>query len=136
MGRGIFATHTIKRGEVILVEEPFVAAFIDGDRCQQCFRELEPTPEFPQPPPAITCASCGIERYCSEEYCQKAWQLYHRVQCEHAAGLKAIRDRQSTGRTTTAINAVNSPISFSVMFDLRSRSPVAGRRSFVTTDDR
>ena len=40
VGRGLFVTRQYHKGEVILVEEPYVAAFAHGDRCQYCFQEL------------------------------------------------------------------------------------------------
>lgn len=103
MGRGIFAREHIAKGEVFFFDEPFVAAFVDGDRCQLCFRELTPTPEFPTPPEPVTCEGCGIERYCSEQCCQKAWNSYHRAQCAHAKELKEFVDFFSAGQTSSAL---------------------------------
>ena len=95
MGRGLFATRQHHKGELILVEEPFVAAFAHGDRCQHCFQELARGSTA-----AVTCERCNTDRYCTEI----AWNRYHEVLCPKAEELENMRASiAEAGQTTTSM---------------------------------
>ncbi|XP_015113667.1 SET and MYND domain-containing protein 4 [Diachasma alloeum] len=69
------ATRDIKPGEIIAIQEPFVAA-VERTKaysyCAHCFLEALS---------GVPCWSCANRVYCSEGCRETAWRDYHEVEC-------------------------------------------------------
>ena len=76
-GRGLFATHDIEVGEVLIIEKPYNSMLLKGyemNHCHHCCNSLlAPLP----------CHQCSGVAFCSEECRLKAWELYHYAECKY-----------------------------------------------------
>jgi hypothetical protein len=83
-GFGMVATRDIKKGEVVMAEEPFVSftADAEGKRCENCHTMVWDEKTNKPLPNRIMCPGCGVEAYCSE-HCQRvAYESYHVALCK------------------------------------------------------
>jgi len=81
-GRYLRANRKIKRGEIVAVESPVVAFPVIkecDDFCNCCFKPLERTSKESFTP--LTCSTCKLVYWCSQDCQQKALATHHRYEC-------------------------------------------------------
>lgn len=76
LGRGVFATRTIKTGEILLQERPLLFTLEPSQRDQMCHTCLDELPDDG----AEEC-SCHFEQYCSAACRKLAWGSWHGPMC-------------------------------------------------------
>lgn len=77
-GLGLSAARDYDKGEIILMESPYMTAGCDSTRCWFCSKLLTTTTNI------IQCRNkCDYEQYCSTVCCESAWNQYHQVQCSN-----------------------------------------------------
>lgn len=78
-GRGVWAgDETIKSGEIVLIERPYVhvlLSFFERRFCHHCCRRLLVDDQFE------ICHNCSNVSYCSHECQKNSWHEYHQYEC-------------------------------------------------------
>eukprot|EP00668_Euglena_longa_P046219 GGOE01061903.1.p1 GENE.GGOE01061903.1~~GGOE01061903.1.p1 ORF type:complete len:456 (+),score=94.56 GGOE01061903.1:55-1422(+) len=77
-GRGLFALHDFKKGDVVFVDEPVCTVSFAPDLCCRCGSHVNETA-------LVICPTCQAEAYCSETCRTLARDSYHASQCGDVA---------------------------------------------------
>ncbi|KAI9373594.1 hypothetical protein BJX61DRAFT_541554 [Aspergillus egyptiacus] len=103
-GMGLFATQDIAEGHEIYQSNPLVACVEDEKQeevCDYCLLDTTsavlPTGRFRMPSDTVTehqrCSGCRVCYYCSTVCQRKAWEEYHRGECELLKENKELHSR-------------------------------------------
>lgn len=86
-GRGMFASVPISRGDLVLIEQPYISVLHPNrykSYCYHCFSNIKsrPTP----------CQGCRQVRFCSPDCLDRAWTSYHETECCYLDVLNVTND--------------------------------------------
>ncbi|KAK7469794.1 hypothetical protein BaRGS_00036171 [Batillaria attramentaria] len=77
-GRFLQAKQPIKSGDTLIVEHPFAAVLLPdhyATHCHHCFVVLPSNP--------VGCLRCSRVLFCGEDCRDKAWDVYHHIECPY-----------------------------------------------------
>ena len=73
-GRSLVAAKDFKKGELIIIDKPFISCTLNDRACDYCLKMTRHRKR-------VNCLHCGEETYCDKTCADYAWKAYHQSLC-------------------------------------------------------